>query len=65
MGDNLHNSADSGVAFGGLGGAVPVESLGGRGEFITFSLSGSATSSPLSWLAAFRRDRFGLSFRPA
>jgi signal peptidase I len=66
MGDNRDNSADSrvAVAFGGLGGAVPVESLGGRAEFITFSLSGSTTWNPLSWPAAFRRDRFGLSLRP-
>ncbi|WP_439533459.1 signal peptidase I [Polymorphobacter sp.] len=67
MGDNRDNSADSrvAVAFGGLGGAVPVESLGGRAEFITFSLSGSTSWNPLSWPAAFRRDRFGLPLRPA
>ncbi|WP_380942152.1 signal peptidase I [Sphingomonas floccifaciens] len=66
MGDNRDNSADSRVATdeGGLGGAVPVESIGGRAEFATFSLNGNATWNPLGWLAGFRWDRTGDSLRP-
>jgi len=67
MGDNRDNSADSRVpiAFNGLGGAVPVENIGGRAEFVTFSLSGDAAWNPASWIHAFRRGRFGLSLRPS
>jgi signal peptidase I len=66
MGDNRDNSADSRVPIelGGLGGAVPWENLGGRAEFITFSLGGNASWNPLSWLAAFRSGRSGTSLRP-
>jgi signal peptidase I len=40
MGDNRDDSADSRVPEwqGGLGGPVPWENIGGRAEFITFSL---------------------------
>ncbi len=65
LGDNRDNSADSRVParFGGLGGAVPIESIGGRAEFSTFSLKGEATGNPLTWLANFRPDRSWKSLR--
>lgn len=61
MGDNRDNSADSRVPIdeGGLGGAIPLENIGGRAEFITFSLSGNAGWNPLSWPGAFRTARSG------
>jgi len=42
MGDNRDRSADSRVPLEnrGLGGPIPIENLGGRAEFITFSLDG-------------------------
>jgi signal peptidase I len=64
MGDNRDDSADSRfpVAEHGLGGPVPWENLGGRAEFITFSLDGSASYwNPVSWFAALRGDRAGTS----
>jgi signal peptidase I len=63
MGDNRDNSADSRVALEnqGLGGPVPWETIGGRAEFITFSLNGSAGFNPLSWFHAFRSGRAGMS----
>ena len=66
LGDNRDNSADSRfpLAMDGLGGAVPVEALGGRAEFITFSLKGEASWNPLTWLADFRSGRSGNSLRP-
>jgi len=66
MGDNRDDSADSRVdeAVGGLGGPVPVENIGGRAEFITFSLDGSTVwYNPLTWLKAFRSGRAGNSLR--
>lgn len=65
LGDNRDNSADSRVPaiLNGLGGPVPVENVGGRAEFITFSMSGDASWKPLSWLSAFRTERFGKSLR--
>ena len=44
MGDNRDDSADSRVPEwnGGLGGPVPWENIGGRAEFVTFSLDGSS-----------------------
>ncbi len=67
MGDNRDNSADSRVPLDlmGLGGPVPWETLGGRAEFITFSLNGSASLNPLSWVHAFRAGRMGSSLHPA
>jgi signal peptidase I len=67
MGDNRDNSADSRatLAENGLGGAVPYEAIGGRAEFITFSLDGNATLNPLSWFSALRSGRAGDSLRPA
>ena len=66
LGDNRDNSADSRFPreSGGLGGAVPVEAIGGRAEFITFSLEGNATWNPATWLSDFRTGRSGLSLRP-
>jgi signal peptidase I len=66
MGDNRDNSADSrfSVAELGLGGPVPWENIGGRAEFITFSLDGSATWNPLTWPASFRSGRAGTSLHP-
>ncbi|MBO9574718.1 MAG: signal peptidase I [Sphingobium sp.] len=63
MGDNRDNSADSrvGLAEGGLGGPVPWETLGGRAEFITFSLNGTMTLNPVTWFSAFRSGRAGTS----
>ncbi len=66
MGDNRDNSADSRfeIAQSGLGGAVPWENIGGRAEFITFSLDGSATWNPLSWPGSLRPGRMGTSLHP-
>jgi signal peptidase I len=67
MGDNRDHSADSrfSLAEQGLGGPVPVENIGGRAEFITFSLDGTtALTNPGSWLSAFREGRAGASLRP-
>jgi len=63
MGDNRDNSADSRVpvALGGLGGPVPLENIGGRAEFLTFSLDGSASWNPLTWPGSFRSGRAGRS----
>jgi signal peptidase I len=66
MGDNRDDSADSRVPEwqGGLGGAVPWENIGGRAEFITFSLDGTSEWwNPLSWLEALRPGRAGTSLR--
>ena len=66
MGDNRDDSADSRVAElqGGLGGPVPWENIGGRAEFITFSLDGSTIWwNPLTWVDAFRSGRAGRSLR--
>ena len=67
MGDNRDNSADSRatLAENGLGGAVPYEAIGGRAEFITFSLDGDATLNPLSWIRSLRSGRAGNSLHPA
>ncbi|MCW2338697.1 signal peptidase I [Sphingobium sp. B2D3A] len=66
MGDNRDNSADSRVsaAMQGLGGPVPWESLGGRAEFITFSLDGSTRLNPATWISSFRSGRAGMSLHP-
>jgi signal peptidase I len=66
MGDNRDNSADSRAPLeeNGLGGPVPWEAIGGRAEFITFSLDGDATWNPLSWVHALRSGRAGNSLRP-
>ena len=66
MGDNRDDSADSRVPEwqGVLGGPVPWENIGGRAEFITFSLDGSTIwYNPLTWPNAFRSGRAGRSLR--
>ncbi|WP_031294695.1 signal peptidase I [Sphingobium ummariense] len=67
MGDNRDNSADSRAPLeeNGLGGPVPWEAIGGRAEFITFSLDGDATWNPISWFHSLRGGRAGNSLRPA
>ena len=68
MGDNRDNSADSRVAeaLGGLGGPVPWENIGGRAEFISFSLDGSQSWwNPFSWIGALRGGRAGTSLHPS
>jgi signal peptidase I len=70
MGDNRDRSADSrfpaGYPENGLGGAVPWENIGGRAEFITFSLDGTTQLlNPVSWFEALRGGRAGTSLRPA
>jgi signal peptidase I len=66
LGDNRDNSADSRVPaeYGGLGGAIPIENIGGRAEFTTFSLTGDADWNPMTWNRVFRTDRFMTSLRP-
>jgi len=68
MGDNRDRSADSRFGLGppdhGLGGPVPWENIGGRAEFITFSLDGTTQLlNPVSWFRAFRSGRAGESLR--
>ena len=70
MGDNRDRSADSRFPLGppenGLGGPVPWENIGGRAEFLTFSLDGSASwLNPISWFRALRSGRAGNSLHPA
>lgn len=66
MGDNRDHSADSRVPAdsNGLGGPVPIANIGGRAEFITFSLDGSETLNPLTWWHALRPGRAWTSLRP-
>jgi signal peptidase I len=68
MGDNRDHSADSrfpAAPLGrGLGGPVPISSIGGRAEIITVSLDGSAGWNPLSWFEALRPDRAWTTLRP-
>ena len=67
MGDNRDESADSRApaAARGLGDAIPLENVGGRAEFITFSLDGSTTWNPVSWFTSLRGDRAWTTLRPA
>ena len=66
MGDNRDHSADSRAAVEnrGLGGPVPLENIGGRAEFITFSLDGTASWNPLTWISGLREGRSWDSLRP-
>lgn len=66
MGDNRDHSADS-REYGsrGLGGPVPLENIGGRAEFITFSLDGTTSLNPITWFTSLRGDRAWTTLRPA
>ena len=69
MGDNRDQSADSRFPVAppanGLGGPVPWENIGGRAEFITFSLDGTSSYlNPISWFTALRGGRAGSSLHP-
>ncbi|QUL39405.1 signal peptidase I [Erythrobacter sp. JK5] len=66
MGDNRDESADSRAPAEarGLGGAIPLENIGGRAEFITFSLDGSTTWNPVSWFSSMRGARAWSTLRP-
>jgi len=67
MGDNRDHSADSRVDSGplqGLNGPVPIHDIGGRAEFLTFSLDGSAGWNPLTWWKSLRPDRAWTTLRP-
>jgi len=67
MGDNRDHSADSRVPAeeNGLGGPVPLHDIGGRAEFITFSLDGTQSWNPLTWWSALRDGRAWTTLRPA
>ena len=67
MGDNRDHSADSRAPAGfeqGLGGPVPLADVGGRAEFITFSLDGSTTLDPRTWWSSLREGRAWRNLRP-
>lgn len=67
MGDNRDQSADSRfpLSDNGLGGPVPWENVGGRAEFITFSLDGTTTWwNPISWFTSLRGGRAFSSLHP-
>ena len=66
MGDNRDHSADSRVPTieNGLGGPVPLSDIGGRAEFLTFSLNGKESWNPLTWWGALRSGRAWSSLRP-
>ena len=66
MGDNRDHSADSRANAGfeqGLGGPVPLADIGGRAEFITFSLDGTTTLDPRTWIASLRASRAWTNLR--
>ena len=68
MGDNRDHSADSRelLSDNGLQGSIPLENIGGRAEFITFSLDGSTTWNPISWFTSMRGgNRAWSTLRPA
>jgi signal peptidase I len=66
MGDNRDHSADSRALLeeNGLGGPVPLSDVGGRAEFVTFSLDGTQSWNPLSWWNALREGRAWSTLRP-
>lgn len=66
MGDNRDHSADSRAPIEekGLGGPVPLADIGGRAEFITYSLKGTESWNPLTWFGALRTDRAWTRLRP-
>ena len=65
MGDNRDHSADSRAPLSdkGLGGPVPLADVGGRAEFITFSLS-RETWNPIDWWNGLRGGRSWTRLRP-
>jgi signal peptidase I len=65
MGDNRDSSADgrAPIENQGLGGPIPLENIGGRAEFITFSLDGSTTINPISWWTSLRSGRSWMTLR--
>ena len=67
MGDNRDHSADSRAPIyeKGLGGPIPLSNVGGRAEFITFSLDGSTNINPISWFTSLRGGRAFTTLRPA
>ncbi|WP_258319862.1 signal peptidase I [Qipengyuania flava] len=66
MGDNRDHSSDSRADDpSGLMGPVPLENIGGRAEFITFSLDGTTTLNPVSWWTSLRDGRSWSTLRPA
>lgn len=66
MGDNRDHSADSRAPdyAQGLGGPVPLENIGGRAEFITFSLDGTTSWNPVTWWTSLREGRSWTTLRP-
>ncbi|MDE1467846.1 signal peptidase I [Aurantiacibacter sp. D1-12] len=69
MGDNRDHSSDSRAPSAreggnGLGGPVPLTSVGGRAEIITFSLDGTSSYNPLTWWGALRGERAWEPLRP-
>jgi signal peptidase I len=64
MGDNRDNSQDSrfDASRDGLG-MLPIENLVGRAEFITFSLDGSTSWNPTTWVTALRGDRYFIGLK--
>ena len=66
MGDNRDHSADGRAPIweNGLGGPVPLSDVGGRAEFLTFSLNGKESLNPLTWWQALRSHRGWTSLRP-
>ena len=67
MGDNRDHSADSRELNHprGLLGPIPLENIGGRAEFITFSLDGTTTLNPITWWTSLREGRAWSTLRPA
>lgn len=66
MGDNRDHSADSRAPdyAQGLDGPIPLENVGGRAEFITFSLDGTTSWNPVSWWTSMRSGRSWTRLRP-
>ena len=66
MGDNRDHSSDSRELAHpqGLLGPVPLENIGGRAEFITFSLDGTTNWNPISWFTSLREGRAFTTLRP-
>ena len=67
MGDNRDHSSDSRELAHpqGLLGPVPLENIGGRAEFITFSLDGTTSLNPVTWWTSLREGRAWSTLRPA